>query len=246
MFDFSSTQWNMIDLAGRRRPGAKEDELHWEEAWSHLTRKYRSAFEYTVRDSLRRFGGGAIHPDQAGDVVQGFLASCVERGWLLRASPRFGRFRAFVFTLLRRYTQKQVEAARAQKRFPVGGYVPLDELLALEELATAHVPGHDTLDEWVQCLVAASVDRVRRRSPDNARALDLAFQHPTEGNAELASLLGWSVGKFTVSRHRGLKMLQEEIRHEVGQTVRDARTHAAEMELLAPFIDARTAVYAGA
>lgn len=239
MFDFSSTHWSQVDLLGRRRPGAEDEAYAWEAAWEHLVRKYEPAFVVVVRQCLRRAGARVVGPDQAADIVQAFFAACLHKGWLERAAPEFGQFRAFAFTLLRRFTFKYVESAQAQKRYPVTGQISLDDVLPGRAPARLDESQRESLHEWVRCLVEASTERVRKRSPDNARVMDLVLREDGLSNAQLAELLGWPPNKFTLARHRGLRMLREEIRNEVSDTVRSSHALTAELEILAPFLGAR-------
>jgi DNA-directed RNA polymerase specialized sigma24 family protein len=234
MFDFSNTRWSQVRRLGSRSSLDVAEERAWEASWEHLVVKYRPAFLFTARDCLRRAGGSVATPDQAEDVVQGFMAACLDKGWLQRAAPEYGRFRAFAFTLVRRYTFKYVEAARAQKRAPDGKTVQFDETDVAGPSEASTSP--ESIQSWMACLLAACTARVRARSENNAKVLELIVRDSGSSNTDMAEILGWPPGQVALARHRGIKMLRQELRTEMRETVRSARDYEDELELLRPYL----------
>jgi hypothetical protein len=172
--------------------GPEVDRRSWEAAWDSLATKYLPAFHQTARDCLRRMGGGAVTPDFAEAVVQGFLCACLDKRWLARAAREFRRLRAFVFTVLRRYTPR--------------------------------------------CLLGVALDRVARRSPRNAPMLSLVLREAPRSNTASAEFLGLGREKIVLARHRGLRMLREEIGSEVGGAVSSEAAYVLELGVISPYL----------
>ncbi len=230
MLDFSSTHWSQVRNLRGKRPRDEPELGDWEQAWTHLMRKYEPAMQSIARRRIAALGGGAVRSDQAEDVVQAFIAKCLERDWFHAASEEFGTFRGFVFVLIKRFTRDYIRAQRAQKRAPGSGIRSLD--------TQGEIPGNDAaLDEkdnesWMRCVLVNTVDRVRRRSPTNAAVGALLIDDPTRSNAELALRSGLNEDAITLAKHRCIKMFAQEARPEVAETVRNLKDYEEEVRLI--------------
>jgi serine/threonine-protein kinase len=232
--DRQPTEWARIRALGAQEAPAVRDE-----AWRHLNTRYRPAMSAYVRALLRRWAvaPGRLH-EEAADLVQGFLVACVEKGWLGRADPGRGRFRAFVRTLLRRWVRDQMEKRLARRRMPASGApASLDAHPAPPGDAGAIDPARQAFRlEWTECLVRAALERVRAGHEDAARYLDLLLAGQAEDAEAVAAALGVQPRQVPVRRHRARRILAEEIWNEIKATLVDPEEREQERAALAPFL----------
>lgn len=226
------TRWGRIrDLSRSERPA------RWQAAWEHLQRTYQPAMVAYTRRLLDR-AGPAVAPDEAADVVQGFLAACVEKDWLSRADPRYGRFRVFVRVLLARYTRDHIASRRAQKRRPVGGMPQtLDGLEeTVRDARTADVEAGLQLS-WARCMLQAAIARVRDRSPRNAAALEASLATEDTEASAIAARIDVPLSEIPKVLYRARRMLAMEIWQELKSTVSDPGQRDDERAALKPFLE---------
>jgi DNA-directed RNA polymerase specialized sigma24 family protein len=223
--DLRRTQWGEVRaLRGDADPTSRE------RAWRHLVERYAPAMVARARSVLKRLGGGVVMADDAEDVVAEFLADCVEKGWLDRADPGRGSFRAFVQTSIARRARDHVDARRAKKRTPESG--PVRSLDARELAAAAGVesdPDLRFLESWAGCVVRSAIERVRARSPEGAAILDGLLEGRSDSADEARPR--WNAAKF-----RARKMLAKELWSEVKDTVANAQELDEERLLLHPYL----------
>jgi hypothetical protein len=226
------TRWSVV-----RRLDATSDP-RWEDAWKHLSSTYRPAMEAYVRGLLRRTTG-STDPDEAADVVQGFLAACTEKGWLSRADPARGPFRAFVQVVLRRYLYGRLDADHARKRRAESGPpLPIDDVSGGVAGSTDDDPAAlEALHQgWVEIAVARALDRLRR---GNARyhqvVLDL-IAHDGESSPGLAEQLGVEARHLDVLRHRSRRRFALLFEEELRATVADEKDFAEEWRALSRYL----------
>ena len=238
MFDFSRTHWSLVTAAGRDRP-PEGDELHaWQAGWAYLRKRFDPAMRTVARRTLRVHGGSVVTPDQEEDVVQEFFRLCLEKEWLRRAAPQFGRFRTFVFVLVRRFTRKYVDWMRAQKRAPQGGWVSLESVLeGFDPRAPQGEDDDESLADWVRCLLRTANEGVRRRNVDYARINEEVLRDPGVTNLELVDRLGWSANWVAVRKFRGKEMLRKGLQRALEQTVASQADLSAEYVLLRPLFE---------
>jgi DNA-directed RNA polymerase specialized sigma24 family protein len=234
------TRWSRIQALG-----SPERAREWREAWEHLERTYRPALVAYAGALLAR-AGRAVGRDEAEDLVQSFLASCVEKDWLARAAPEFGRFRAFVRVLLKRYARAWIAARVAAKRMPPAG-PPLSLDAAASDPADAPDDAEEALlaAEWAGCQLAVALARVRARSDQNALLLEQSMRTPGATPTELADRLGLPAQRANVILFRARRMLAEALWSEVKETVTDPtdrdEERAALRPFLAPYLDEKSA-----
>lgn len=111
---FPSTQWTVVLRAGNGNAPASRAALE------SLCQAYWSPLYAFLRRSDSRLG-----PQDAEDLVQGFLARLIERGDLGNVGPEKGRFRTYLLTGLRNFTIKQALRDKAAKRGGGRVFVPL-------------------------------------------------------------------------------------------------------------------------
>ena len=103
--DFPTTRWTLVDRAGDGSLSVSG------EALNELLRLYWPALK-THLVTCRR-----IPPDQAEDLVQGFVVSKVlERALITCADRERGRFRSLLVTALDRYVVSEKRASSAKRR----------------------------------------------------------------------------------------------------------------------------------
>jgi RNA polymerase sigma-70 factor (ECF subfamily) len=125
-------------------------------AFESLARLYWKPIRAYLRAALGR------RADESLDLTQGFFAWAIESGFLAKADPARGRFRAFLKVALRNYVAKAEERDAAQKR---GGGVRLVPLPSGEldgadvEDRSGRTP-EEILDlAWKAEVVRAAVER---------------------------------------------------------------------------------------
>ncbi len=110
---FHTTRWSLVAAAreGEGEPArAALEELC-------------AAYWYPLYAYLRRRGNDA---DESADLVQGFFATLLEKGYVGQADPERGRFRGFLSVALKHYASKERAKQRAQKRGGGRVHLPLD------------------------------------------------------------------------------------------------------------------------
>ena len=230
--EFKKTHWGKV-----RALGDKSEPAAWQEAWKHIMDCYTPAMVRFARSLLRRGGGGVVTPDEAEDIVQSFLAQCIEKNWLDRADPEVGRFRVFVRVLLARYTRDMIEKRRARKRTPAGGpTVPVDPLIELIGDRNAPELELRLQADWAECMARAALARVHARSPKNGQVLEAIIRMRGGDSDVLAELFGEPKERMAVIQYRARRMLAEELWNEINETVMDPDQREQERLVLVPFL----------
>lgn len=144
---FPATEWTLVARAGEsghpRRPALAE-----------LVRRYQEPLRSHLI-CIRR-----IDPNEAADLLQGFLTSqVVERGLIRRAERSKGRFRTFILMALDRFVKNRFREARAAKRAP-------DRAATLDEHADFAHPGAAPADSfdaaWARQVLNDAIARMQR------------------------------------------------------------------------------------
>ena len=127
---FPTTQWNMLQAVHDCSDDARNGIL------SHLIGTYWKPLFYYARRKGKR-------EEDAKDLVQGFFLACVERDFFAKADRKRARFRTFLRTSFDHYMSNVRRADAARRRYPAGGLVSLDELMANEEDRPSFEPQDD-------------------------------------------------------------------------------------------------------
>ena len=211
----ASTRWTLVRLAGA------EDSPEARAALEELCRGYWTAlYAYA-----RQLG----HQDaDARDLTQAFFARFLERGYIRAADPERGRFRTFLRTCFKHFTQTEWERARAARR---GGKL---RVLSWDELPQPGIP-EPTAGEsperaydrvWALRCFAQAIERLAKEQDAGGRSRDYAVlrrflsQSGDAATYEAAgNELGCSGNAVAIAVSRLRRRLRELVRDEVAQTV---------------------------
>ncbi len=123
---------------------------------------------------MRKFltAGMGFPPEVADDLIQGFVTDKVlTKNVLVDARPARGRFRSFIFKVLKNYALDNLRKQRAQKRAPAAAPVP--DSVGLHNVPSADASLEDLYNlEWARHLLAEVVRRMRVEC-EQKRRLDL-------------------------------------------------------------------------
>lgn len=208
---FPTTIWSLVASSARgdaSRTAAAAEQL--------CTLYWRPLYAF-----LRRQG---VQPDDAQDLVQGFLARFIARGDAENTDPQRGKFRTYLIAGLRNFMLKQVERDRTDKRGGKHEFVPLDpalaERLSVPDLA-APTPeaAHDR--QLARILLARALHRLREEQVARGKGdffgrvesfLDGAAP---QDYVVAAQDLGVTPNRVAVSVHRLRGRLKELVRGEI-------------------------------
>jgi DNA-directed RNA polymerase specialized sigma24 family protein len=182
--------------------------------------------------------------EDAEDLVQGFLSTAFERGWLDRFDPARARFRTFMRVCADRYVANWRQAAARHKRGGGAVHLPLDFAGAEEELGRDAPRVEEDRDalfdrEFVRALFARAVDRVRADLAASGRERQFALfeRHDLSDDApvsyaDLASAHGLTVTQVTNHLHavrRAFRARVLEALREVCASEEEFRAEAREI-----------------
>lgn len=216
--EFPNTRWSLI-LAGKAGGDARRA------AYDELALGYAEPIRAYLRCAWTR------SPDRVDDLAQAFFAWSLESGFLAKADPTRGRFRAFLKVALRHFVFEQQRKERASMR---GGDVTTEPLMRADGSAVdVHDPAaasaEDVLDRaWKNALVRRALERLRDEFERDGRAAvyavfrDYVLEPTTEIDyATVAARHGLT--KVDVSNYlqRAKTRFRAVLRAEVTDTVRD-------------------------
>lgn len=147
---FRSTCWTVVRAAGEESKEALEVlcERYWPPLYGWLRRKGHS-------------------PEDAQDLLQGFLGDLLERGDIATANPVKGRFRGWLLVCLENWAAKEARREGAQKRGGGRAVLSIDFEGAEDEHARLEVAdgglGPDEVFDrrWALGIVESSLERLR-------------------------------------------------------------------------------------
>ena len=184
--------------------------------------------------------GGAGDAD-AQDMVQGFFAKLLEKGWLSQADEARGRFRTFLLAAFRHHMSHEREHAGAKKR---GGDVARFSLDAAR-LAGFEFEGDDEPEAmfervWAHALLDRAQARLAARyhakggeAVERFAALSpLLGGGPKRPYREIGLRLGLSETAVKVAAHRMRQRLGRAIREEIAETLAEPTPIAIEAEIV--------------
>ncbi len=214
-------------------PPADRQDRRFEESWRHLVGTYAPALRRYVASLLGSLTGRAADAGEVEDVVQGYLAACLEKGWLAREGPALRSFRAWVSTQLRRYVLDHLDRLHAHKRGAgrQAGEAPL------ARVASAAPDPAEALDRgWVEVAVAEALRLLRAGNADYAAVIDDLLATDGQGSPDLAERLGRPRSALDVLRHRARKRFATLFEEQLRLTVRDEDDFEQQWSALAPFL----------
>lgn len=228
---FPHTQASAVLGAASADPAIRERSLerliaaYWKPAYKHVRVVHKASNE------------------DAKELVQGFFARALEKGWFARYDARRATFRTYLRTCLDGHVADERAAARREKRGGNALHVSLDFDAAEEELA--QLPPDQKSDpdarfhrEWMRVLFAEAVERTRRELCAAGHTahlalferLDLEAPDQPDGAkpsyAELALELGLTVSQVT----NYLALARRTFRSRALDALRELCTSDAEFE----------------
>jgi RNA polymerase sigma-70 factor (ECF subfamily) len=146
------------DDAARERALDRLLDTYWKPAYKYVRVKWNAGNE------------------DAKDLVQGFFARALEKGFFERWDPERGSFRGYLRLCLDGFISNERKSASRQKRSPGSALLSLDFEEAEGELATREVPDSFSPEEyfrqeWVRSLFASSLERLREECARRGREL---------------------------------------------------------------------------
>jgi RNA polymerase sigma factor (sigma-70 family) len=228
-------------------PVARFPTTHWSRvlrAGDPTDREGRDALERLCRDYwyplyafARRQG---LDQDEAGDLVQGFLADLIERRDLTKADPARGRFRSFLRSACGHYLAHARDHDRALKRG--GGRKPVSIDIQDAEGRYINEPAHDLTAErlferrWAIVLLGHVLARLESEASRAGKSELFGHLRPMlEGDdrgwhyKQIGEALKMSEGSVKVAAHRFRGRYRQILREEVARTVDDPAEVDAEI-----------------
>ena len=147
---FPTTHWSLVVRAGQDPSTVQRDAL------GDLLKKYLKAFRTYVVSKYR------VSPDQADDLVAGFVASrIVERNLIGKANADRGKFRNFLMTALERYVIDQFREDSAMKR---GGDRGSEDVFEQRERLAGNDQDPSAAFDvgWAQEVVRQAIEQMRQ------------------------------------------------------------------------------------
>ncbi|MGH7995472.1 MAG: RNA polymerase sigma factor [Opitutaceae bacterium] len=215
---FASTVWSLVLAAGKADgDGAR--------ALERLCRKHWRPIYVFIRRS-------GLSPADAEDLTQEFFVYLFEKGWIRRADPSRGSFRAFLLTLLRNYLANERRVRQADKRLGLAAAVSFDAADGERELAALPSSGSDPAIAyevaWARGLLEAAWSRLsaEQEVAGKTAAFEALRPYITESPAageyeRLSVALGCRRGQVALLIHRLSRRFAELIRAEVAETLAD-------------------------
>ena len=227
---FATTHWSTVLAAGdSASPGASE-------ALEKLCRSYWFPLYAFVR-----WQGHS--PEDAKDLVQGFLLYLLERHVIDKARPELGRFRSFLLGCLKNYLAQQRDQSRAEKRGGGRQFIALDAAEAESRLRTEPAPEvtPDTLfdQKWGVTVLANALKSVETEYARSGQARAFQRFHPfLQGDCarlayrEAAEGLGMAEPAVRMAVTRLRRRYRDALRQVVAETVSDPKDIDDELRYL--------------
>ena len=202
---------------------------YWRPAFRHVVTRWREGDE------------------EARDLVQGFFAAALEKGWLTRFDPTRGRFRTYLLTCLDGFVAKERRARRRLKRGGGASFLPLESTGEDGETLELPVPDGTDLEaqfqrEWARSLFALAVEALRERCTGAGKAVAFALfeRHDIEGPdgperpsyAQLAAEHGLPVTQVTNHLHWARRELRRTVLEKLREITAGEEEFRAEARAL--------------
>ncbi len=213
MSEFLSTLWTVVREAGEGRTTAV----------TSLVEQYRPA----VVRFLRHRG---LTEADAEDVAQEVFLRLFDDRVLEKADPRHGRFRSLLLAVTRHVMGHFLDRRTAAKRGGGREPIPVDEIVASTER-------EESFDrEFVACLLANALARLRRENPDYYEAIT-AFVVDQRPQADIARERGKTEAMIRNAVSRGKAKLAQILREEVLTYSSSREEFDDELAYLSRFLD---------
>jgi DNA-directed RNA polymerase specialized sigma24 family protein len=214
-------------------PPEDRSDPKWEASWRFLFEQYTPAMQRYVRALLKR--AAEADPDTAADVVQDFLARCLEKGWLSEKAGDIRCFRAYLQTQLRRFTHDHLDWVHRKKRHPPGPLGSEEELRAVS--TTEDDPAALELDRgWVDVAIERALATLAQGNETYHAIIDDLLRTDGEGSDDLAERLARSPRDVAYLKYRARARFAKLFAEELRATVRDDGTFEELLATLSPFL----------
>jgi|SRR6185503_18036147 RNA polymerase sigma-70 factor (ECF subfamily) len=227
---FTQTHWSVVLAAANQQMPAAQDALE----------KLCQTYWYPLYAFLRREGHG---PEDAKDLVQGFLAQLLAKGRLQSVHPAKGRFRSFLLACLTNYAHNERDKADASKRGGGHAPIPIDALTAEEHYGAEpmDIPDPAKIFErrWACILIEQVLQQLKVQCERDGKAELFETLHgyltgeaERGGYAEAAAKLQTTEGAVRVAASRLRADFRELLYREVARTVDNPADVEAEISYL--------------
>ena len=182
-------------------------------------------------------------PVDAEDVTQEFLIYLLDRGWLKKADPARGSFRALLLTLLRNFLANDRRQRRAEKRGGNAYIISLNTNEGEADIAALPSAGTDPASayerSWAQCVLESALARQAEEQSNPAEAARFVALRPflsaPPGVGEyerIAERLGLTRAQVAKAAHTLTRRFGELVRAEVAATLENPADTDAELRRL--------------
>ncbi|MCA9649543.1 MAG: sigma-70 family RNA polymerase sigma factor [Myxococcales bacterium] len=212
---FPTTRWSVV-LGAARGAESPRQALH----------ELCAAYRRPLYAFLRRDG---LSPEDAEDLVQGFLSSLLSGSTIAGVDRERGRFRSYLLGALRHYLANERARASTLKRGGGQAPVPLaidrQDAEGLVELRDDRTPEDAYARAWAEEILRRARERLRERYDGDGQAARFDALEPflldadTPRYRELAERLAMSEANARVAVHRLRTRFGTALREEVAQTV---------------------------
>lgn len=214
---FATTHWTeILEAVSGHRNGASE-------AMGQLYRDYWQPVCALIR--MRGYG-----PEDAEDIAQDFLISCIEKERFSGITREGGRFRSFLLTGLKNFLANEWDRRTALKRGGKQRPISMEENDLDDRLPQNNdhgLPPDQAFDrQWAETMVDRCLSRLRSELIRRGRSTWWEWVRPAlqgEGTskpyAEIAAEVNLSEGAIKVAIHRMRSRYGEILREEIRRTV---------------------------
>jgi RNA polymerase sigma-70 factor (ECF subfamily) len=227
---FATTHWSTVLAAGDSASP---------ESSAALEKLFRS-YWFPLYAFVRRKD---YPPEDAKDLIQGFLLYLLERHVIDKARPELGRFRSFPLGCLKNYLAQQRDRARAEKRGGDRQLLSLDATEAESRLRTepAREVTPETLfdQKWGVTVLAQALKSLEAEYSRSGQARVFQRLHPfLQGDCarlayrEAAEGLGMAEPAVRMAVTRLRRRYRDALRSVVAETVSDPKDIDAELRYL--------------
>ncbi len=238
----SITDWSMILDSGRVDSPTRQYSLE------RLIRRYWPSLYAKAR-------AGGMKPDEANDMVQGFMADILlERNLTATADPERGRFRGLLSTAFTNYLRDRHRAQHSKKRRPSARTIQSLERDFVQTTDDGQTdPEHMFNRHWVATVIQAAISRVQVDFRETGRHVEwrilecrliaplISGATPTPYNAIVEDLDLRDVAQAASFLVNGKRALGRAILEEIGQTVTNPREIEQEARELIELLERKTA-----
>lgn len=213
-------------------PVDREDP-RWEESWRYLCETYRPAMVRFVATILSDRIPPEVARQEAPDVTQAYIASCLEKGWLNGDGQTIASFRAYLQVQLRRFVMDWLDHRFAARRTPTRE-VPWDcvaDLPAGDDQATAELNA-----AYLQVAVDRALAELEKRNPGYARLIRSCLTDDGDEPDDEGDEPDGTPQRRSVTRWRARRRFVELLAQELRATVTDEDTYQALIAHVEPYL----------